>query len=162
MADLVFEDFSGVDQAVETMQSGGSFSDWVFSGGNGSDTGGFAGTPSGSSWTLGNFIDTGLSGVNYGLAVYDRITAANDKRRNSQLNDYLSRGSYDIAKTQIAGQVDVAKTNADVSRLLAQTRANLAGSAASAAQLGQSPNSLMLYLTILGLVFAGLQLYRTK
>lgn len=112
--------------------------------------------------TSGGFLSSLKDITNFGLATYSTLTNANLQMKDSNLRNYLAQANLDLNKTQIGGQIDVAKINATANEKLAQARANTYGTLGVAGNLGQSVgnNSLMLWLTILGLGFGFLQLVR--
>jgi len=118
-----------------------------------------------SSWNLGNFADNTLSGaksfVDYGLKVGETALNAYGKLQGLELQNYIGKSQVDIAKmnAMTAQQTNALMGQAKVQ--MAQTAANAAKSSANLAALGQTPNSFMTYLTILGVVFAGIQIMRS-
>lgn len=147
------------------------FLDWTdnaFNGVNGgADMSAYVSGTTDSAWNFSmpsasSVIDTGFKAVDWGLATYDRITNAQAKVENSQLNAYLAKSSADLARTQINGQLDIGRLNAQTGVQLAQARTNAASSLSGIAAVGQNPNSLMLYLTIIGVLFAGIQVWKSR
>jgi hypothetical protein len=100
--------------------------------------------------------------TNFGLASYSTLTNANLQMKDSNLKNYLAQAQLDLTKTQIGGQLDVAKINATAAENLSKAKAYAANTLATGANLGNAMgnNSLMLWLTILGLGFGFLQLVR--
>lgn len=114
-----------------------------------------------SGWSLpsSEAITTGIKNtVDYGLSIGNSLLTGYGKLQDMELNRYLKTAQVDILQTQAAGAVDVAKLKATAQNNLAKVYSNSTGSAASLASMGQTPSSLMLYLTILGVVFAGIQI----
>lgn len=112
--------------------------------------------------TTAGFLSVLKDITNFGLASYSTLTNANLKMKDSNLRNYLAQANLDLNKTQIGGQIDVAKINATANENLAKARAYTANTLGVAGNLGQAVgnNSLMLWLTILGLGFGFLQLVR--
>lgn len=115
----------------------------------------------GSTIDWGKTIDQGMNAINFGLKTYGSILAADNAVKDAQLNRYIKGAQIDIAKMQSNSAVEVAGINARTQANIAQTKANLAGSAALGARLGQDNSSMMLWLTVLGLVFAAVQIARS-
>jgi hypothetical protein len=115
-----------------------------------------------SPMTSGGFLSSLKDITNFGLATYSTLTNANTQMKDSNLKNYLAKAQLDLSKTQIGGQLDVAKLNATAANNLATAKAYAANSLGVAGNLGNAVgnNSLMLWLTILGLGFGFLQLVR--
>lgn len=117
-----------------------------------------------SGWSIpsSDAITSGIkSTVDYGLSIGNSLLSGYGKLQDMELNRYLKTAQVDILQTQASGAVDVAKLKATAQTNLAKVYANSSGSAAGLANMGQSPSSLMLYLTILGVVFAGIQIIKS-
>lgn len=97
--------------------------------------------------------------TDWGLKVSGTVFAANNAAKDQQLNNYLKKAQVDIFQTQARSAQNVAGLNAQTQANLAQMRINAANTGAVGANLGTAMgnNSLMLWLTIAGVVFAFVQ-----
>lgn len=126
-------------------------------------------TFSGASWPSSSFLDTtksvldwGLSSANQLISGYGKVLSLQGQVQDQQFNRYLKSSQIDLAQTQINGQLDVAKLKAETNSNVARIYANGAGSAAGLANMGQTPSSLMLYLTIAGVLFTFIQVMNSR
>lgn len=126
-------------------------------------------TFSGASTPSSSFLGTTKSTFDYGLKVADQLIAGYGKIlglegqvQDAQFNRYLKSSTMDLAKIQVGGQLDVAKLKAETNSNVARIYANSAGSAAGLANMGQTPSSLMLYLTIAGVLFTFIQVMNSR
>lgn len=126
-------------------------------------------TFSGATWPTDSILSSSKSVFDFGLKAADQLISSYGKVlglqgqvQDQQLNRYLKSASMDLAKIQVGGQVDVAKLKAETNSNVARIYANSAGSAASLANMGQTPSSLMLYLTIAGVLFTFIQVMNSK
>ncbi len=97
-----------------------------------------------------NIADWGLKATETGLNMYGKF-------QDQDLNRYVKTSQVEIAKTNALTAQDTAKLLGQAKVQSAQALANAAKSGAGLTAMGQNPNSLMLYLTILGVVFAAIQ-----
>jgi hypothetical protein len=126
-------------------------------------------TVSGASSPSATFLGTTKSAFDFGLKAADQLIASYGKVlglqgqvQDAQLNRYIKSSSIDLAKIQLGGQLDVAKLKAETNSNVARIYANSAGSAAGLANMGQTPSSLMLYLTIAGVLFTFIQVMNSR
>lgn len=101
-----------------------------------------------------SIADWGLKATETALKTYGQF-------QDQDLNRYVKTSQVEIAKTNALTAQDTAKLLGQAKVQSAQALANAAKSGAGLTALGQNPNSLMLYLTILGVVFAGIQIMKT-
>jgi len=97
-----------------------------------------------------SLADWGLKATETGLNMYGKF-------QDQDLNRYVKTSQVEIAKTNALTAQDTAKLLGQAKVQSAQALANAARSGAGLTAMGQNPNSLMLYLTILGVVFAAIQ-----
>lgn len=126
-------------------------------------------TISGASWATSGLLDTSKSVLDWGLksadqliSGYGKILGLQGQVQDQQFNRYLKTSQMDLAQTSIMGQLDVAKIKAETNSNVARIYANGAGSAANLANVGQTPSSLMLYLTIAGVLFTFIQVMNSR
>lgn len=105
-------------------------------------------------------VDYGLKTASQLVGAYGSILGIQGKAQDAQFGQYLKGAQIDIMKTQVASQADIAKIRALTDANIAKISANAAGSGANLAALGGSQSSLMLYLTIAGLVFTFIQVIK--
>jgi len=98
-----------------------------------------------------SIADWGLKATETGLNMYGKF-------QDQDLSRYVKTSQVEIAKTNALTAQDTAKLLGQAKVQSAQALANAAKSGAGLTAMGQNPNSLMLYLTILGVVFAGIQI----
>jgi hypothetical protein len=110
--------------------------------------------PSSSSWNIGDAFKV----ADFGLKVYDKILSYDNQVKDAQLNRFLKTAQMDIFHTQAQSAQEVARIKATGDQNLAAIYRNAMGTGAQIANVGQSNNSMMVYLTILGLVFAAIQI----
>ena len=117
-----------------------------------------------TTYSLPSFSSDGfLSGLknftDWGLKVSGTVFAANNAAKDQQLNNYLKRAQVDIFQTQARSAQEIAGLNARTQSNLANMRINAANTGAVGANLGAAMgnNSLMLWLTVAGVVFAFIQ-----
>lgn len=122
-----------------------------------------------SNWSPPSFNSDGfLSGLknftDWGLKVSGTIFAANNAAKDQQLNNYLKKAQVDIFQTQASSAQRVAGLNAQTNANMAQMRINAANTGAVGANLGAAVgnNSLMLWLTVAGVVFAFIQVVNSS
>jgi hypothetical protein len=123
---------------------------------------------SSSGWTTPSFNgDSFLKGLqnftDWGLKVSGTVFAANNAAKDQQLNNYLKRSQVDIMQTQATSAQRVAGIQATTAGSLAMMRANAANTGAVGANLGAAVgnNSLMLWLTVAGVLFAFIQVMQS-
>lgn len=122
-----------------------------------------------SNWSPPSFNGDGfLSGLknftDWGLKVSGTIFAANNAAKDQQLNNYLKKAQVDIFQQQAASAQQIAGLNAKTQANLATMRINAANTGAVGANLGAAVgnNSLMLWLTVAGVVFAFIQVVNSS
>lgn len=99
--------------------------------------------------------------IDYGLKISDAAIKTYSAVQNQALQTYLVRNNASIDRANSDSARDVNKLLATSKVNQAQALNNLTRAKAVASELGQSPNSLMLYLTIIGVVFAGIQVLKS-
>lgn len=126
-------------------------------------------TVSGASWATSSPItatksifDWGLKSADQLISGYGKILGLQGQVQDQQFNRYLKTSQMDLAQTSIQGQLDVARIKAETNSNVAKIYANSAGSAANLANVGQTPSSLMLYLTIAGVLFTFIQVMNSR
>lgn len=97
-----------------------------------------------------NIADWGLKATETALKTYGQF-------QDQDLNRYVKTSQVEIAKTNAETAQETARLMGQAKVQSAQALANAAKSGAGLTAMGQNPNSLMLYLTILGVVFAAIQ-----
>jgi len=119
--------------------------------------GGFSGslpTPSG-------VLNGTKSTLDYGLKLADSVLSSYAKLQNMQTARYLNTTQADVFRTNAQTAQEVARLQGQAKIAANQAMSNASRSAASLASLGQNQGSFMLYLTILGVVFAGIQIVKS-
>lgn len=122
---------------------------------------------SSSSWSMPSISGTDfLSGlqktVDWGLKVSGAVVGADIAYKNQELNSYLAKSKIDIAKTQAFSNMDVARENVLTNRYIAQAKTAAALTGQNALNFGTvGGNGIMLWLTVLGVVFAGIQVWKS-
>lgn len=126
-------------------------------------------TFSGASWANSapisatkSVLDWGLKSADQLISGYGKVLGLQGQVQDQQFNRYLKTSQIDLAQTSIQGQLDVAKIKAETNSNVARIYANSAGSAANLANAGQTPSSLMLYLTIAGVLFTFIQVMNSR
>lgn len=112
------------------------------------------------SFDLSKGIDYGVKLANTLVDGYGKVVGIQGKVQDQQFNQYLKSAQIDILKTQVGSSSEVAKIKAITDQNVAKIYGNAAGSAANLASLGGTQNSLMLYLTIAGVIFTFIQVIK--
>lgn len=99
--------------------------------------------------------------LDYALKLSDSVLSSYAKLQQQQTNRYLGTVQADILRTNAQTSQEVARLNGQAKILGAQTLTNAARTGAGLASFGQNQGSFMLYLTILGVVFAGIQVMKS-
>lgn len=124
---------------------------------------------SGWEWPSGSasgFLDSLTKGIDYGLKVSSTIRAGDIAMQNQGLQSYLAKSQMDIARTNAASAAEISKIKAvsqsSLQSNLGRMYSNAAGSGANLAAIGGTSSSLMLYLTIAGVMLAFIQVMNTR
>ena len=120
----------------------------------------FSNPTSGSSFDLSKGIDYGVKLANTLVDGYGKVVGIQGKVQDQQFNQYLKSAQIDIMKTQVGSASEVAKIKAITDSNVAKIYGNAAASGANLAALGGNQNSLMLYLTIAGVIFTFIQVIK--
>jgi hypothetical protein len=126
---------------------------------SGSDTFGGWSWPSGGA---DKFLDSITKGIDYGLKVSGALRAGDLAVQNQGLQTYLAQSQMDISRTKAASAAEVAKIQATTQSNLSKMYSNAAGSGANLASMGGTSSSLMLYLTIAGVLLAFIQVMNSR
>lgn len=120
-----------------------------------------------SSWSLPSF-DSGkfLSGlaniVDFGLKTNAAIKGAEIAVKNQELQGYLAKSQFEILRDKAQADIAIGKENSLTNRYLAQAKSAAALSGQNAVNFGtQGGGGVMLWLTVLGVVFAGIQVIKS-
>lgn len=109
-----------------------------------------------------DFLGGFQKAVDWGLKVSGSVIGANIAAKNQELQSYLAKSQFDIAKTKVLSDVELAKQNAVTNRYVAQARTAAALSGQNAVNFGTVGGSgAMFWLTVLGVVFAGIQVMKS-
>lgn len=117
-------------------------------------------TPAASSWDFTKALDSGVKLANQLVDGYGKVIGIQSKVQDQQFNQYLKGAQIDIMKTQVGSASEVAKIKAVTDQNVAKIYGNAAASGANLAALGGNQNSLMLYLTIAGVIFTFIQVIK--
>lgn len=120
---------------------------------------------SGWSWPTGGasgFLDSITKGIDYGLKVSATIRQGDLAMQNQGLQTYLAQSQMGIARTNADSAAEVAKIKATAQSNLSKMYSNAAGSGANLASMGGTSSSLMLYLTIAGVMLAFIQVMNSR
>lgn len=101
------------------------------------------------------------STLDYGLKLADSVLSNYAKLQNLQTARYLNTAQADVFRTNAQTSQEVARLQGQAKIAANQAMANAGRSVAGLAAMGQNQGSFMLYLTILGVVFAGIQIVKS-
>ena len=99
--------------------------------------------------------------LDYALKLSDSVLKSYGSLQNQQTQRYLATTQADIMRTNAQTSQEVARLTGQAKVQGAQMIANAARSGAGLTAIGQTNSSFMLYLTILGVVFAGIQILKS-
>ena len=108
-----------------------------------------------------NVLTGTKSTLDYALKLGDSVLSSYAKLKNLETQRYLNTAQADVFRTRAQTDQEVARLTGQAKIAATQAMANAGKSAASLASLGQNQGSFMLYLTILGVVFTGIQLIKS-
>lgn len=166
--DGFYNDPWGVQDTYSPLYGENTVSDIIQSAAESTAVGSMGDSNFGGSWSLpsASTIDSLLGGlqkgIDYGLKVSGTLRAGELAQQNQGLQSYLAQQQMSIARTNAQASADVAKINAQAKQNFAMMGANAAGSGANLAALGGTSSSLMLYLTIAGVMLAFIQVINMR
>lgn len=115
-----------------------------------------------SASTFDSILSSVTKGIDYGLKTVATFKNADLQMKSLDLQQYLAESKMGIMATQAGSAVEVEKIKAAAQSNLARTYQNAAGSTANLAAMGGTSSSLMLYLTIAGVLFAFIQVIQSR
>lgn len=127
------------------------------------NTGGFSvGVSQPSTFDLNATLSSIQKAADWGLKAYGTLITTEMAKNQMKASNYLNTAQIDILKNKSASDVEVSKLNATTNRYIAQAKAAGALSAQNAMNFGtQGGGGVMLWLTVLGVVFAGIQVMKS-
>lgn len=115
-----------------------------------------------TAFNLNDALSSIQKAADWGLKAYSTLITTDMAKNQMKASNYLNTAQIDILKNKAASDVEVSKLNATTNRYIAQAKAAGALSAQNAMNFGtQGGGGVMLWLTVLGVVFAGIQVIKS-